>query len=68
MIAEPRRAGAAFVLADGGGHVRQSGEAEALLGDDDLTIGALTAAWLDVDAVTAAPDHCPCTGCAPGTG
>ena len=54
MVAEPRRAAAAFELLDGAGNVKQSGEAEALIGDDALSVGAVTVSWLDADRLTAA--------------
>ena len=54
MVAEPRRAAATFELLDEAGHVRQSGDAEALIGDDALSVGAVTVSWLDADRLTAA--------------
>lgn len=54
MTTEPRRAGAAFVLTDGSGRVSQSGEAEAVIGDDALTVGPVSASYLDADAIRAA--------------
>ena len=54
MVAEPRRAAAAFELLDATGTVRRSGEAEALIGDDALSVGAVTVSWLDADRLVAA--------------
>ena len=54
MVAEPRRAAAAFELLGATGTVRQSGEAEALIGDDALSVGPVTVSWLDADRSTAA--------------
>jgi len=54
VVAEPRRAAAAFELLDGVGHVRQSGEAEALIGEDALSVGAVTVSWLDADRLIVA--------------
>ena len=54
MLSDARRAPAAFALTDAAGVVRQSGEAEALIGDDGLTVGPVTASWLDADALLAA--------------
>ena len=54
MVAEPRRAAAAFELRDADGNVRRSGEAEALIGDDALSVGPVTVSWLDADRLTAA--------------
>ena len=54
MIAEPRRATATFELLGASGNVRQSGEAEALIGVDALSVGAVTVSWLDADRLTAA--------------
>ena len=54
MVAEARRATAAFELLDATGNVRQSGDVEALIGDDTLSVGAVTVSWLDADRLTAA--------------
>jgi len=54
VVAEPRRAAAAFELFDATGNVRRSGEAEALIGDDALAVGPVTVSWLDADRLTAA--------------
>ena len=54
MVAEPRRAAAAFELRDGAGNVRQSGADEALIGDDALSVGTVSVSWLDADRLTAA--------------
>jgi hypothetical protein len=50
---ETRRAPAAFVLTDGRG-VTAQGDAEAVIGDDDLRVGPVTVAFLDADALRAA--------------
>lgn len=54
MLSDSRRAPAAYVLTDESGIVRQSGEGDALIGDDTLTVGPVTVAWLDADALIAA--------------
>jgi len=54
MTSEARRAPASFALSDASGNVRQSGEAEAIVGDDALVVGPVSVSWLDADAVTAA--------------
>jgi len=54
VVAEPRRAAAAFELRDGAGNVRQSGADEALIGDDALSVGTVSVSWLDADRLTAA--------------
>ena len=54
MVAEPRRAAAAFELLDATGTVRQAGDGEAVIGDDALSVGPVTISWLDADRVTAA--------------
>jgi hypothetical protein len=54
MIAEVRRTQAAFALSDASGTVIQSGEAEAVIGDDALTVGPVTVSFLDADALNAA--------------
>jgi len=54
VVAEPRRAAAAFELLDATGNVRHSGEAEALIGDDAVSVGPVTVSWLDADRLTAA--------------
>jgi len=54
VATEPRRAGAAFALTDGSGALRQSGEAEAVIGDDALRVGPVTASYLDADRLRAA--------------
>ncbi len=54
MVAEPRRAAVAFELLDATGNVRRSGEGEALIGDDALSVGPVTVSWLDADRLTAA--------------
>ena len=54
MTTDPRRAGATFALSDAGGAVTQHGEAEAVIGDDALNVGPVTASFLDADALRAA--------------
>jgi hypothetical protein len=54
VVTEPRRAGAAYALTDGSGTVVQSGEAEAVIGDDALSVGPVTVSYLDADALRAA--------------
>jgi hypothetical protein len=54
VVAEPRRAAAAFELLDATGNVRRAGDGEALIGDDALSVGAVTVSWLDADRLTAA--------------
>jgi len=54
VVAEPRRAAAAFEVLDATGDVRRSGEAEALIGNDALSVGPVTVSWLDADRLTAA--------------
>jgi hypothetical protein len=49
-----RRARAAFVRQDARGAVSQQGEAEAVIGDDALSVGPLTVSYLDADALRAA--------------
>lgn len=52
MIPEARRAAASFELSDATGTVIQSGEAEALVGDEALVVGPVTASFLDVDGLS----------------
>jgi hypothetical protein len=54
MTPDARRAPVSFTLSDGNGSVRQSGEAEAVVGDDALVVGPVTVSWLDADVVAAA--------------
>ncbi|HET9012338.1 MAG TPA: hypothetical protein VFN38_11025, partial [Gemmatimonadaceae bacterium] len=54
MIAEARRANAAFALFDASGAVARSGEAIAVVGDDALTVGPVTVSFLDADSLRAA--------------
>lgn len=54
MAAEPRRAPAAFAVYDARDAVTQQGEAEAVIGDDALSVGPVAAAFLDADALRAA--------------
>ena len=53
MTDDPRRARAAFALYDGRGAVRHEGEAEAVIGDDALSVGPVAVAWLDADGLRA---------------
>lgn len=57
MAEDTRRAGAAYAFAgaeDGGGGSGPTGNAEAVIGDDALSVGPVTVAFLDADAVRAA--------------
>ncbi|HWP36016.1 MAG TPA: hypothetical protein VNL18_00540 [Gemmatimonadales bacterium] len=54
MTADPRRAGAAFTLTGVDGAAQQQGHAEAVIGDDALIVGPVTASFLDADALRAA--------------
>lgn len=54
MSAEPRRAPAAFALSDASGQLLQRGEAEAVIGDDVLVVGPVSASLIDIDVVSAA--------------
>ena len=58
MVADPRRAPAASELLDEAGNVRQSGEAEVLIGDEALSAGAVTVSWLDADRLTRFCERC----------
>jgi hypothetical protein len=54
VITEPRRAPASFALSDASGAVSQSGEAEALIADDALIVGAVSVSYVfreGIDAV-----------------
>jgi hypothetical protein len=54
MTLDTRRAPVSFALYDESGSVRQSGEAEAVVGDDALVVGPVTVSWLDADVAAAA--------------
>jgi hypothetical protein len=57
MAEDTRRAGAAFAFAgaeDGGGRFGPTGNAEAVIGDDVLSVGPVVVAFLDADALRAA--------------
>jgi hypothetical protein len=54
VIAEGRRAPVAFALFDGSGAVAESGEGDAVIGDDTLVVGPVTVSFLDADSVSAA--------------
>jgi hypothetical protein len=54
MIPDTRRAGAAFALSDASGAVVQSGNAEAVIGDETLSVGPVTISFLDADRLVAA--------------
>lgn len=54
---ELRTARCAFARFAADGRVSAQGEAEARLGDDALTVGDVTLAWLDADQLTAADYH-----------
>jgi len=51
VIAEPRRAAAAFTLTGVDGAVAERGEGEAVIHDDALRIGPVNAAFLDCDTL-----------------
>jgi hypothetical protein len=51
---ETRRAAAAFTLFEDADRQVQSGEAEAVIGDDGLTVGPVTVSFLDADELSAA--------------
>jgi hypothetical protein len=51
---ETRRAPAAFALHDAAGAVTAQGQAEAVIGDDGLTVGPVTVQFLDADTLAAA--------------
>jgi len=51
---DTRRAPAAFELHDGAGSTSQTGEAIAVIGDDGVSVGPVTVAFLDADALRAA--------------
>jgi len=57
VTSEPRRAVAAFALSDENGAVVHSGEAEAVIGDDGLSVGPVTVSFLDADVLRAADYH-----------
>ena len=65
MIGEARRAPAAFALSDARGTVVQSGEADAVIGDDALMVGPVTVSFLDADGLTAT-DYRICLSLWPG--
>jgi hypothetical protein len=51
---DPRRARAAFVRHDARGAVSLEGEAEAVIGDDALSVGPVAVSYLDADVLRAA--------------
>jgi len=51
---DTRRAPAAYALTDAQGQAGPSGTAEAVVGDDALSVGPVTVAFLDADALRAA--------------
>ena len=53
MTTEPRRASARYSLLGGDGAVGREGEAEAMVGDDGLTVGRVSVSYLDVDVLDA---------------
>jgi hypothetical protein len=53
VISEARRAAASFELLDANGTVTKSGQAEALVGDEALTVGDVSVSYLDADVLTA---------------
>jgi hypothetical protein len=54
MAEDTRRAGAAFAFALADGKTGPTGNAEAVIGDDALSVGPVTVAFLDADALRAA--------------
>jgi hypothetical protein len=65
MSDETRRAPAAYAFRDPTGTVTAQGRAEAVIGDDALSVGTITVAFLDADSVQAA-DYQIEIGCWPG--
>ena len=55
MSEETRLAAAAFVL-HGAGGIEAQGQGEAVIGNDGVTVGPVTVAFLDADSLTAG-DH-----------
>jgi hypothetical protein len=53
VIPESRRASAAFALSDASGAVVQAGNAEAVIGDEALSVGPVTVSFLDADRLVA---------------
>jgi hypothetical protein len=51
---DPRRARATFVRHDAGGSVVRQGDAEAVIGDEVLSVGPVAIPFLDMDALRAA--------------
>jgi hypothetical protein len=62
---ETRRAPATFVFQDAGGTVTARGQAEAVIDDDGLSVGAVTVSFLDADSLQA-EDYRIEIGCWPG--
>ena len=54
MSDEVRRAPVTYALLDAAGQQREAGAAEAVIGDDGISVGPVTVAFLDVDALRAA--------------
>ena len=54
MISDARHATAAFALSNANGDVIESGESEAVIGGETLTVGPITVSYLDADALRAA--------------
>ncbi len=54
MAEDTRRATAAFALTDAAGGAGPSGNAEAVIGDDALSVGPVSVAFVDADALRAA--------------
>lgn len=65
MGEETRRAPAAFTLTDAAGAVTARDQAEAVIDDDGLSVGAITVPFLDADTLHAA-DYRIEIGCWPG--
>ena len=54
MTEDTRRAPAAFALLDDAGATSRQGQGEAVIGDDGVSVGPVTVAFLDADALRAA--------------
>lgn len=65
MSEETRRSPAAFAFQDAAGAFTARGEAEAVISDDGLSVGAIRVAFLDADSFTAL-DYRITIGCWPG--
>lgn len=65
MSEETRRAPAAFAFQDAGGAITARGQADAVIDDDGLSVGAITVAFLDADTL-GAEEYRIEIGCWPG--